>query len=342
MSTPNTHFVTVSNSGLQEVDGLYVPSTEAPKESESGTMSTLGYWNGKLAWDRADRRSARNPALSYSNSYKAWRLARLDGHLAYTIENDDDLPTETTPWDVYKKGVAPAPSIKVHSEDPRSNPNVVFVLGGPGAGKGTMCELAMNQLGWQHLSAGDLLRAERKEGGENAKLIEEFIEAGKIVPVEITVGLIKKAMTNIMETKGCTNFLIDGFPRSLENWKGWQAVFGSDAEMPTMLFFECPLPVLEERILGRAKYSGRSDDNVESLRKRFTTYKDETMPIVDLFKAAEKVVDVDSSKPREEVWELVKEKLPGTDKALLNSPLTERSECLLGLRPWPKKKKDGE
>ena len=52
------------------------------------------------------------------------------------------------------KGVAPAPKITVHKHDPRLAPNVVFVLGGPGAGKGTMCELAMNQLGWCHLSAG--------------------------------------------------------------------------------------------------------------------------------------------------------------------------------------------
>ena len=56
-------------------------------------MSSIGYWNGKMAWDRADRKSARNPALSYSNSYKAWRLCRLDGHLAYTIVNDDPVPT---------------------------------------------------------------------------------------------------------------------------------------------------------------------------------------------------------------------------------------------------------
>lgn len=223
-------------------------------------MSELGYWNGKLAWDRADRKSARNPALSYSNSYKSWRLARLDGHLAYTIVNEDVLPTEKVAWDVYKKGVAPAPTIIVHESDPREKPNVVFVLGGPGAGKGTMCELAMNQLGWKHLSAGDLLRAERKAGGADAKLIEEYIEAGKIVPVTITVGLIKKAMREEMEGSGCVNFLVDGFPRSLENWSGWQEVFGAESVMPTMLFFECPLEILEERIMGRAKYESRASE----------------------------------------------------------------------------------
>ena len=74
-----------------------------------------------------------------------------------------------------KKGVAPAPHVAIHYFDPRHpcpEPNVVFVLGGPGAGKGTMCELAESQLGWTHLSTGDLLRAERQAGGPTAATIE--------------------------------------------------------------------------------------------------------------------------------------------------------------------------
>ena len=305
----NTQWITVIGSGTSECDGLYCPSTAPPTVSESGIASSVGYWNGKLAWDREDGCAKRNPSLSYSNSYKAWRIARLDGHLAYTIVNDDDLPTVGTPWDVYKKGVSPPPSIAIYSNEAAarqawsslnglnagaasfgetkaqtSPPNVVFVLGGPGAGKGTMCALAQNQLGFKHLSAGDLLRAERNSGSANADLINSFIEEGKIVPVEITVGLIKVAMATCQET----NFLIDGFPRSLNNYEGWNKVMGTDATVKFMLFFECPLPILEERILGRAKYSGRKDDNVESLRKRFNVYKTETMPIVNLFRAENK------------------------------------------------------
>ncbi|MEN9023047.1 MAG: adenylate kinase, partial [Verrucomicrobiales bacterium] len=62
----NTYFIEVSGAGLPEVDGLFVPSTAPPTESESGTVSSLGYWNGRMAWDRADGKSARSPALSYS------------------------------------------------------------------------------------------------------------------------------------------------------------------------------------------------------------------------------------------------------------------------------------
>ena len=93
MSQPkNTYFVSVIGSGTPEVDGLYVPSTAPPTTSESGTVSSLGYWNNKFAWDRADGQAKRNPSLSYSSTYKAWRLAKLDGHLAYDCTSDSDMP----------------------------------------------------------------------------------------------------------------------------------------------------------------------------------------------------------------------------------------------------------
>ena len=115
----NTLFIEVSGAGLPEVDGLFVPSTAPPAESESGTVSTPGYWNGKMAWDRADGKCERSPALSYSNSYKSWRICRLDGHLAYDITCEDDLPPTDREWHVYKKGVAPAPKVVIHTTDPR-------------------------------------------------------------------------------------------------------------------------------------------------------------------------------------------------------------------------------
>jgi UMP-CMP kinase len=337
---PNMLFVEVSGAGLPEVDGLFVPSTAPPAESESGTVSTLGYWNGKMAWDRADGKSERSPALSYSNSYQSWRICRLDGHLAYDMTCEADLPPTDRDWHVYKKGVAPAPQVVVHYFDPRlpcPEPNVVFVLGGPGAGKGTMCELAESQLGWTHFSTGDLLRTELDNGGPSATTIEEILAAGKLVPNEITVTLLKNAMEHVTRTTGKNNFLLDGFPRSLDNLKGWYEIFGRDVELPKMLYFECPIDVLEQRILGRAKYTGRSDDNVESLKLRFETFKAETMPTIEHFKSLDKCVEIDTSQDRQAVYALVQSSLAEyTDREIAAKPLTERAEILLGLRPYPK------
>jgi adenylate kinase family enzyme len=223
--------------------------------------------------------------------------------------------------------------------DSRTNlPNVVFVLGGPGAGKGTMCELAETQLGWTHLSTGDLLRAEREAGGPTAKVIEKYMTSGRLVPNEITVTLLKNAMERVTRTTGKRNFLLDGFPRSLDNLEAWYEIFGRETELPKMLYFECPYEVLVERILGRAKFSGRSDDNIESIKLRFDTFKAETLPIVELFRKRDRCVEIDTSRGRRDVYDLVVKHLAEhTDQEHASKPLTERSEILLGLRPWPKK-----
>ena len=337
---PNTFYIEVTGSGIPEVDGLFVPSTAPSAESESGTVSSLGYWNGKMAWDRADGKSARSPALSYSNSYTSWRICRLDGHLAYDITSADQFPPTDREWHVYKKGVAPAPNVVLHHFDPRKpcpNPNVVFVLGGPGAGKGTMCELAESQLGWTHLSMGELLRVARRAGGPSAATIEEFVTGGKLVPNAIMIPLLKDTMETVTRTTGKKNFLLDGFPRSMENVEGWREVFGVEVDLPKMLYFECPFEVLEKRVLGRAKYSGRSDDNVESIKKRFDTFKAETLPTVEFFKSKGKCLEVDTSHDRQTVYDLVAQNLAEyTDQEFAAKPLTERAEVLLGLRPYPK------
>lgn len=88
---------------------------------------------------------------------------------------------------------------------------VVFVLGGPGVGKGTQCAFLVKDYGFKHLSAGDLLRAEQhREGSELAGLIEKYIREGNIVPMEITIQLLENAMKDAMEKEGKHKFLVDG------------------------------------------------------------------------------------------------------------------------------------
>jgi UMP-CMP kinase len=257
----------------------------------------------------------------------------------YEITCEDEMPPTDREWNVYKKGVAPAPKVVLHHYDPRlpcPKPNVVFGLGGPGAGKGTMCELAESQLGWTHLSMGDLLRAEYQAGGETAAIIEVFLSSEKLVPNEIIVRLLKETMERVTRTTGKNNFLLDGFPRSLSNLDGWFEIFGRETELPKMLYFECPYAVLEKRILGRAKYSGRSDDNVESMKQRFDTFKAETLPTVEFFTRNNKCVQVDTSQDRQTVYALVCNHLAEyTDRNFAARPLTERAEILLGLRAYP-------
>ena len=97
---------------------------------------------------------------------------------------------------------------------------------------------------------------------------------GKIVPVEITCQLLKQAM----ERCGWASkrYLIDGFPRNMDNLQGWMKVMGDDVDVPFILTFDADEDTMIERIMERAKTSGRIDDNIESIKKRFVVFNKET------------------------------------------------------------------
>lgn len=188
---------------------------------------------------------------------------------------------------------------------------VIFVLGGPGAGKGTNCARLANEGGFVHLSAGDLLRAERKTGSKDAALINSYIKDGKIVPVEITVGLIRNAML-AEGKKGNSLFLIDGFPRNANNLEGWEKVMDAeDVKIRGCLVLSCPEEVLTSRLLERGKTSGRVDDNIESIKKRLATFENESKPIIDVFSKRGKVRTVISDASMEEVYQKIVREVAG-------------------------------
>ncbi|CEO58647.1 Uridylate kinase [Penicillium brasilianum] len=195
---------------------------------------------------------------------------------------------------------------------PRFSPEevtVLFFLGGPGSGKGTQSANLVKDYGFVHLSAGDLLRAEQlREGSQYGQMIKTYITEGKIVPMEVTVNLLSNAMRDSLDanppapgTKA--RFLIDGFPRKLD-----QAVFFEETVCPSelVLFLDCPEDVMEARLLKRGETSGRDDDNAESIRKRFRTFVETSMPVVDDFEAKGKVVKVQATGSVEEVYAQVK------------------------------------
>ncbi|GAA6007778.1 hypothetical protein JCM11491_003961 [Sporobolomyces phaffii] len=188
---------------------------------------------------------------------------------------------------------------------------VIFVLGGPGAGKGTQCARLVDDHHFVHLSAGDLLRAEQtREGSQYGEMIKTYIKEGKIVPMEVTIKLLENAMRAELDQAAAgkgdatapkqKRFLIDGFPRQMD-----QAIKFDESVCPSslVLFLVCPESILQERLLERGKTSGRDDDNAESIKKRFQTFINTSMPVVDYYRKQGKVVDIDSSKTIDQVYE---------------------------------------
>jgi len=191
---------------------------------------------------------------------------------------------------------------------------VVFILGGPGVGKGTQCARLVQDFGFCHLSAGDLLRHEQdREGSQYGDMIKEYIRDGKIVPSEVTVKLLENAMHEVLEERkghtehgwgdGKGRFLVDGFPRKMDQ----ALVFDQTVcQSQFVLFLTCTEEVMLQRLLERGKTSGRADDNEESIKKRFKTFLDTSLPVVEYYKDKGKVVEVVGTKTVDEVHEATK------------------------------------
>jgi len=155
-----------------------------------------------------------------------------------------------------------------------------------------------------HFSTGDLLRAEVKRGTEKGGMIEDLMKNGKLVPSEITVQLLKET---IESNKDATGILIDGFPRNLEQAKLFEKEVG---EAQFILAFECSEEEMEKRILKRAEgvpqEQRRVDDNIETIKKRFQTHQEEAVPVINHYKAQNKVREVVAVGTVDDIYEKVR------------------------------------
>jgi len=197
---------------------------------------------------------------------------------------------------------------------------LVVIAGPPAAGKGTQCEKIKEKFGYVHISTGDILRANVKEGTELGKKAEEYMTAGKLVPSELIVDLVKDrlAKPDVLE-KGC---LLDGFPRAPDQAK---AMCDAGIEVDKFVLIEVPDDVLVERGCGRRldpetgdiyhlkfkpppaeivdRLVHRSDDQEESIRNRLAIYHDQVNGILPFFESA--VVKIDGLPKPAEVTEKV-------------------------------------
>lgn len=178
------------------------------------------------------------------------------------------------------------------------SPFVTFILGGPGSGKGTQCLKIVDAFGFTHLSAGDLLREEISSNSKNCGMILDTIKEGKIVPSEVTVELIKRAIESSENDK----FLIDGFPRCEENRNTYERIIG--AEPNFVLFFDCPEEEMVKRVLSRNQ--GRVDDNIDTMKKRLEVFNALSFPVIKYYVEKGKLYKVLAVGTEDEVFERVR------------------------------------
>ncbi|KAK7870587.1 hypothetical protein R5R35_009094 [Gryllus longicercus] len=185
-----------------------------------------------------------------------------------------------------------------------SNVPIIWVLGGPGSGKGTQCERIVKKYGYTHLSTGDLLRDEVNSGSARGASLNETMQKGELVPMTVVLDLLKEAMlANLSSSKG---FLIDGYPR--EEAQG--VAFEEQIKPCTVvLYFEVSPATMTQRLLGRALTSGRVDDNEETIKKRLDTFAKHSQPVIQHFSA--KTQTINGERSPEEIFADVEKVLDG-------------------------------
>jgi len=151
----------------------------------------------------------------------------------------------------------------------------LVLLGPPGAGKGTQAAILSEKLNVPHISTGDLFRANIGEGTPLGVEAKSYIDAGKLVPTDVTARMVEDRLNQDDAKNG---FLLDGFPRTTEQADILEELLAKKGEkLDGVLNFEVSEDVVVERMMAR----GRADDNEEIIRPRLSVYREETFPLIE-------------------------------------------------------------
>jgi len=175
----------------------------------------------------------------------------------------------------------------------------LLVLGPQGAGKGTQAKRISAEHDIPHIATGEMFRT-LDTSTELGRQVKAIMDAGDLVPDEVTVAMIEERLSQPDATGG---FVLDGFPRNLAQADALDGMLTSIGKgLDAILFFDVPDSVGMQRALSRAELEGRSDDTPEAIQRRLDTYHRETKPIVEHYRTTGKLVPIHADRSIEDVW----------------------------------------
>ena len=158
----------------------------------------------------------------------------------------------------------------------------IIIFGAPGSGKGTYSDEIVAKYGMGHISTGDVLRGEIKNGTELGKIAKGYIDNGQLIPDELMIDILASVFDSFKDSKGV---IFDGFPRTIAQAEALKTMLKERGqEVSLMLDLEVPEDELMTRLIKRGQESGRADDNEETIKKRLTVYHSQTAPLIDWYK----------------------------------------------------------
>ena len=176
----------------------------------------------------------------------------------------------------------------------------LLILGPQGAGKGTQATRIAAEYELPHVSTGDMLREAVAAGTELGKVVGPIMERGELVTDELMIALIRERLARSDAARG---FVLDGFPRTLPQAEALEPMLAEiGKELDAVLVLEVDDAVATARMAKRAELEGRADDTPEAIAPRLAVYHRETAPLVDWYRARDKVAPVDGTPGVDQVW----------------------------------------
>ena len=157
----------------------------------------------------------------------------------------------------------------------------IIIFGAPGSGKGTYSDEIVAKYNMGHISTGDVLRNEMKNGTELGNIAKGYIDNGQLIPDELMIDILAKTYDSLPKGQGV---IFDGFPRTIPQAEALKKMLAErNHEMGMMIELLVDEETLMARLLNRAIEQGRADDNEETIKKRFEVYHNQTAPLAEWF-----------------------------------------------------------
>lgn len=169
----------------------------------------------------------------------------------------------------------------------------IIICGAPGSGKGTQSALIKDKYNLLHLSTGDLLRAEIAAKSDLGRVAESYIANGQLVPDSMIIDILDKAISEREAADTYNGLILDGFPRTVAQAEALEGLLKKHGkELSVLLDLSVDEAELIDRLIKRGQTSGRSDDNLETIKKRLDVYHEKTEPVNDYYKKQGKYVAI--------------------------------------------------